>query len=135
MTSVTQALVLIVVLFLSFVLHRLVMEPFVDGSDVNDNIANGNPISMSNQPNQRYPDPPTQPRAPVIYQGTPGPLAYEERPTKPVAKSMFYFEQSGCRPECCVYSPYSCGHGCVCWQKPVDVGPSVQQMSSITPRS
>jgi hypothetical protein len=127
--------VLIIVMVIAFVLHRLLVEPFVAGSEIEDDIVNGNPVSWSGKPNRREADPVNGPRHPVVYQGTPGPLAYEERPTAPVTKSMVYFDQSDCRPECCLYSPYSCGHGCVCWRKPTDREPPVTQMSKITPRS
>lgn len=50
----------------------------------------------------------------VIYQGSPLPLAYEARASPPPKDSMFYFARHRCAPECCP-SPYSCSHGCVCF--------------------
>src|SRR5258706_5430611 len=88
-------------------------------SEIDDNIAIGNPLSWSNKINPYIDINSKQPKEnPVIQQAHGMPLLHEENPTIPVNHSMFYFEKYDCRPECCPFSPYSCDHGCVCWEPP-----------------
>lgn len=70
---------------------------------------------------------------PIIYQGHGIPLMHEDHPTIPIDKSMFYFNNYQCRPECCTFSPFSCTNGCVCWEAPSQL--YIAHNSKITPRS
>lgn len=55
----------------------------------------------------------------VSVQGTPVPLAYEEKPSTLPDESMFIFQKNVASPNCCP-STYSTSRGCVCsssWQR------------------
>lgn len=114
-------------------------QPTIEGyydtpfSLIENDIRDGNPISMSGRKNP-YVDinERGQPDS-VVYQANGIPLLHEDHPTTPVKDSMFYFQNHSCRPECCTYSPYSCTNGCVCWEAPPQTG--VDMNSSISPRS
>jgi hypothetical protein len=117
-------------------------ETFVDYSSItsgygyiDDNIAVGNPLSWSDQTN-RYVDINSKgKRDPVIAQANGFPLAYEERSTIPVKKSMFFFDNYESRPECCLGAPYSSSKGCVCWTPPPLNNSPVIQANRISPSS
>ena len=104
-------------------------------SDIDDNIANGNFLSWSNKPNPYININQKGPRNAIIYQGHGIPLPHEDHPTVPVKDSMFYFNNYSCRPECCLFSPYSCSNGCVCWEAPPEkYSPPIQSLRT-TPTS
>lgn len=74
------------------------------------------------------------PRNPIIYQGQGIPLIHEDHPTMPVeGKSMFYFADYRCSPECCLYSSDSCSNGCIC--RGVQPQTYLLQNKHISPRS
>jgi hypothetical protein len=100
---------------------------------LNDDISNGNQGSMSNVPNPYLDANIRGQQDPIIYQSQGNPLLHEAHATTPVKNSMFYFKDHQCRPECCLYSPYSCSNGCVCWEAPPQ--PHLEQNMSISPRS
>lgn len=102
-------------------------------SELEDDISYGNPASMSKRINpyvdinlKGNPDP-------VVYQGNGIPLIHEDHPTAPDQPSMFKFNDYSCRPECCLYSPFGCSNGCVCWEAPPQSG--IEQNKSLSPRS
>ena len=100
-----------------------------------DTISIGNPQSWSGIANPYIDTNLKGFQDPVIYQGTPMPLPHEDYPTAPVKNSMFYFKDYACKPECCLYSPYSCTNGCVCWEAPPEKTDPVIQTQRISPSS
>ena len=125
---------LIVVVCVLVVMRWSTSEGFENPySFIADDIAQGNPISMSGAINPRIEITEKDRRNPIIYQAHGSPLLHETKATDPAKTNMFYFEDYSCRPECCLYSPYSCSNGCVCWQPPLLT--STQQNSRISPRS
>jgi hypothetical protein len=123
---------LIVIIFLW--VSRQQIEPFYTMyGDINDDISNGNPISLSHQSNPYIDINQKGKRDSIVYQAHGIPLIHEDHPTTPVDKSMFYFSNYSCRPECCKYSSFSCSNGCVCWEAPPQ--PFVSQNDKISPRS
>jgi len=113
--------------------HPVTINSFY--SDINDNIAFGNPQSWSNKTNPYIDTNQWGVRDSIIYQAHGIPLPHEDHSTTPVEKSMFYFENYSCRPECCLFSPYSCSNGCVCWEAPQEKNyPTIQSLRT-TPTS
>lgn len=111
---------IIVLIFVILMLNVRFTENFLDlnFSNINDDISNGNKLSMSNQPNLPNPNPSVfQGKKTIIpnliIQGHGIPLRYEETITEPVKKSIFYFNRRIASPECCP-SYYSTNQGCVC---------------------
>jgi hypothetical protein len=102
-------------------------------SPVSEDISNGNPISMSGQPNPYVYVNQKGQRNPIIYQGHGIPLIHEDHPTAPIEKPMFYFTDYQCSPKCCQYSADSCTNGCVC--RGVQPQAYLSQNEHITPRS
>jgi hypothetical protein len=102
---------------------------------IDDNISHGNPLSWSNKTNPYIDVNEKSKRDAIIYQGNGIPLPHEDHPTAPINKSMFYFSNYSCRPECCLYSPYSCSNGCVCWEAPPEKNDPVIQSLRTTPSS
>jgi hypothetical protein len=102
-------------------------------SPVNEDISNGNAISMSNRPNPYIYVNQKGQRNPIIYQGHGIPLIHEDHPTAPIEKPMFYFTDYQCSPECCQYSSDSCTNGCVC--RGVQPQAYLFQNKHITPQS
>lgn len=100
-----------------------------------DTISIGNPQSWSGISNPYIDTNLKGSQDPVIYQGTPMPLPHEDYPTAPVRDSMFYFKDYACKPECCLYSPYSCTNGCVCWEAPPEKTNTVIQTERTSPSS
>ena len=101
--------------------------------DLKDDIAQGNPASLSGYPNPYIDINQKGIQDPIIYQGSGIPLIHEDHPTIPNDSSMFYFKNYSCRPECCQYSAYSCNNGCVCWEAPPQS--YLEQNSQLSPRS
>ena len=96
------------------------VENFLDlkFSNINDDISNGNPLSVSNE--MLITDPKINPlygkktKIPnLTIQGHGIPLRYEETVTKPVQDSIFYFNRRIASPSCCP-AYYSTSQGCVC---------------------
>lgn len=113
--------------------NQRITESFYPYGMIDDDISNGNLISLSGNPNP-YVDINQKGRQdPIVYQAHGIPLLHEDHPTTPVKNSMFYFTNYSCRPECCLYSPFSCTNGCVCWEAPPQ--PHFDQNVRITPRS
>lgn len=107
-----------------------------DFSYLNDNIAFGNPQSWSDRTNPYIDMNIRGPQDAITYQGTPMPLSYEDNPTTPIPMkdSMYKFSNYACRPECCLYSPFSCSNGCVCWEAPPEKFMGTEN-DAITPTS
>lgn len=105
-------------------------------SSLNYNIAQGNQLSWSDQPNPYLDSNLRGPQDPITYMGTPMPLSYEDNPTTPIPikDSMYQFSNYACKPECCLYSPFSCSNGCVCWQAPPEKFNGLEN-NKITPSS
>jgi hypothetical protein len=102
---------------------------------IDDNISYGNPQSWSDRLNPYIDTNLWGVQDAVVTQGTPGPLSYEEHATTPVEKSMFYFSNYACKPECCLFSPYACNKGCVCWEAPREKSYPIIQNLRTTPTS
>ncbi len=104
-------------------------------SPLDADISNGNPVSWSHRENPYIDLTLKGRRRPVIAQGFGFPLEHEEHATAPVEKSMFYFDNYACRPECCLTSSYSCSNGCVCWTPPQEPKNPIRLNEKITPSS
>jgi hypothetical protein len=102
---------------------------------IDDNIAYGNDLSWSNKKNPYIDINQKGQRDAIIYQGHGIPLTHEDHPTTPVEESMYYFADYSCRPECCIFSPYSCSNGCVCWEFPEEKFPPTIQSLRTSPTS
>ncbi len=102
---------------------------------IDDNIANGNNLSWSNKLNPYIDITQKGKRNSIIYQSNGIPLSYENHSTTPVENSMFYFSDYSCKPECCLFSPYSCSNGCVCWQAPKELEDLTLNINRTSPRS
>jgi hypothetical protein len=125
--SLRTILVIIVIVYTVWLVLTFILtvEHFQDSSvinsfysDIDDNIAIGNPLSWSDKPNPYLDITDKGKRDAIVYQGDGIALSHEDHSTVSVPHSMFYFTDYSCRPECCLFSPYSCNHGCVCWQFP-----------------
>lgn len=103
---------------------------------IKDNIAFGNGLSWSDRTNPYIDTNLSGPQDAITYQGTPMPLSYEDNPTTPVPMkdSMYKFSNYACKPECCLYSPFSCSNGCVCWEAPQEKFMGTEN-DAITPTS
>lgn len=123
----------ILLILLAILLYYKIYHTTEYFSNIDDDISHGNPISRSDIPNQYVDANQRIGTPPLTYQGDGLPLLHETHSTTPVDHSMFYFNERTCRPECCMYSPYSCSNGCVCWTSPpLDL---VAQNNEISPRS
>ncbi len=113
----------LIIFLLVYVVWHMYSEKYQEGfsvisvpfGEINDNISIGNPSSWSNRINPSLHKNKYGERDAIIYHGYGIPLPHEDRPTKPVEKSMVYLENYKCAPECCP-SVYTCDNGCVCWE-------------------
>jgi hypothetical protein len=85
-------------------------------NNLDEDISDGNIASFSGRPNPFLYVNQRGQRDPIIYQAHGIPLIHEDHPTAPIPgdRSMFYFSNYSCKPECCQYSSDSCSNGCVC---------------------
>lgn len=114
MTILTIVIILIATSVLIVISEKI--EPLsLNFSDINMSIAEGNPISwagIKNQPGDKRPQYNQNPN--LVFQGHNFPLARETyQPLK--GENTLVTHKMKCSPDCCP-SPYSCDHGCLCYQ-------------------
>lgn len=122
-----------IIIFVVIWKNRRITEPFYPYGMIDDDISSGNLISLSGNPNPYVNINQIGRQDSIVYQAHGIPLVHEDHPTTPVENSMFYFTNYSCHPECCLYSPFSCTNGCVCWE--AHPQPHFDQNVKITPRS
>lgn len=134
MTIILLIIIILSIIFTFTYLTKDQVESFYSlYGFINDDISKSNPISVSGKINPYKDINQKIQRDPIVYQSHGIPLIHEDHPTIPTEKSMFYFANHKCHPNCCQYSSFSCSNGCVCWNEPTPE--HVDQNFNITPRS
>lgn len=107
-------------MILSYIVYRYYNNLELFSSITEYKMSDGVDNSVDGIPNvdRDYSSPLYQKRKPyIVYQGTPGPLMMEARPSDlpDDDEKISYFNNFQCSTKCCP-SPFSCDNGCVCYR-------------------